>query len=85
MDPKFHILLEENNRLLEDNSRRLRRLERRSQVAFWFSMIKWVIVIGATIGFYYYFKPVLDSLTHTYQLITGHSFPSSFSSFFNKP
>jgi hypothetical protein len=84
MDPKEEILLKENQRLLEENNRMLRYLYRSSKWSAFFSILKWIIVIAATIGLFYYFKPIFDSLGSMYQTITGHSLPNGFSSFFNK-
>ncbi|PIP58093.1 MAG: hypothetical protein COX02_02105 [Candidatus Vogelbacteria bacterium CG22_combo_CG10-13_8_21_14_all_37_9] len=55
-------LSKENNKLLHDLHRNL----------WWgrfFGFIRWAVIIGSAVGFYYYFQPVLDGLIGSYQTI----------------
>ncbi len=80
-DPELKNLLRENARLENENNRMIRYIYRSTKWSSVFSVVKWIVIVAATIGLFYYLKPVIDSLATSYQTITGHQMPN-FSSFF---
>ncbi len=51
--------LEENNRILV----RMRRVQRNSQL---FRLFYWLVIVGLTLGAFYYIEPYLKQLTQIY-------------------
>jgi hypothetical protein len=59
---ELKILTQENNHLLHDLHRNL----------WWgriFGFIRWAIIIGSAVGFYYYFQPLMNGMLGSYQTI----------------
>lgn len=69
-------------RLTEENHTILKRVDRRARMAIWVSVMKWIIIIGITIGAFYYIQPFLEQISALYQQITGTKV--DFMSLFNK-
>ncbi len=67
--------IEEN---VKQNTHMLNRIERRARLSLLFSSLKWFIIIGLSLGTFYYTKPYLEQLMETYSEI------SNFGSYFNK-
>ena len=68
---ELHDEVESNTKLLEQNNKMLRKIQSTMRAKTIFSMIYWLIIIGSMFGLYYYFQPVLESVTSTYdQLIS---------------
>jgi hypothetical protein len=82
-DSEIKTLIREDIRLAEENNRMLHKISKRTRWVFIISIVKWIIVIGATIGLFYFLKPYADSLTSAYQAITGQHIPD-FSKYFGK-
>lgn len=57
---------DERNILLENNEM-LRKLLRAQRWSTFFSALRWIIIIGATVGAYYYLQPYLDQLLDLYE------------------
>ena len=57
--------------LAEENNKILRGMKRSMQLARFFSVLKWVVVIGGTVGIYYYFQPMVNQLLDTYSQLLG--------------
>jgi cell fate (sporulation/competence/biofilm development) regulator YlbF (YheA/YmcA/DUF963 family) len=68
--------LEKIENTVTENDKILNRIERRARLSMLFSSLKWIIVIGLSLGAFYYTKPYLEQLMETYNQI------SSFQSFF---
>ena len=49
----------------------LHRIERRARWALLFSSLKWFIIIGLSLGAFYYTKPYLEQLMETYSQISN--------------
>ena len=67
--------IEEN---VKQNTHMLNRIERRARLSLLFSSLKWFIIIGLSLGTFYYTKPYLEQLMETYSQV------SDFGSYFNK-
>lgn len=71
--------------LIKANHRMVRTLYRRSQYATLISVVKWVVIIGFTIGAFYYVQPYLDTVLKAYSTIAnftgGHQASTSTNAF----
>lgn len=56
---------------LRQNTTMLHRIERRARWTLLFSSLKWFIIIGLSLGTFYYTKPYLEQLMDTYSQISG--------------
>lgn len=66
MDPE---VFKEIRHTVEENNRLLHELVRAKRWGNFISLAKWVIVIGAALGVYYYFQPMIDQTFKLYQEI----------------
>lgn len=67
MDEKELIkLVEETRALSEDNNHILHSIQRRTRWAFIMKSIYWVIIIGITVGAFYYVQPYVDQVVKIY-------------------
>ncbi|MDP2704961.1 MAG: hypothetical protein U1D31_00810 [Patescibacteria group bacterium] len=71
MDPEDKRMLKKTLELAESNNKMLKKLHGDLVWRKIWSAVYWVFVLGLSLGLYYYLQPVLDSLTHTYQSLTG--------------
>ncbi len=53
--------------LVEENNKILRRLQRTARWTQFFVFVKWVVILGASFGLYYYLQPLVDGWLSTYQ------------------
>ncbi len=56
---------------LRQSNQVLHRIERRSRWALLFSSLKWFIIIGLSLGTFYYTKPYLEQLMETYSQLSN--------------
>ena len=66
MDPESKKLLEDNLKLSEENNAMLRKLLRSMHVRRILSVLYWAIIIGSTIGAFYFIQPYIDQLKDAY-------------------
>ena len=66
MDQEENKIISETLELSEENNKLLKKLVRSQQLSTVVSVIKWVIVIGASVGVYYLFQPIIDKLNEVY-------------------
>ena len=66
MDPESKKLLEENLRLAEENNKMLRSLHRSMRLRRFVSIIYWVLIIGSTVGAYYFIQPYIEQVVGVY-------------------
>jgi hypothetical protein len=71
MDPETKELIKEDLRLSQENNAMLGKLVWHQQVSRWFGIIKWVIIVGSTVGVLYYLEPLIGDLWATYQDLLG--------------
>jgi hypothetical protein len=66
MDPEVKKLLEESIKLSKDNNillHKIRSVQRWGQIA---RIFYWILIIGVTIGAFYFIKPFLGNLLNVY-------------------
>lgn len=57
--------------LVEENQMMIRNLYQRARMATVFIFIKWFIIIGITVGSFYYIQPLINNLIGIYSGISG--------------
>jgi len=57
--------------LAEENQMMIRNLYQRARMATVFIFIKWFIIIGITVGSFYYIQPLINNLVGIYGGLTG--------------
>jgi hypothetical protein len=63
--------LAEMRDLIKENHRMIRRLYKSTRISFIFSTLKWIIIIGVTIGAFVYIQPLFENLLKTYSSVGG--------------
>ena len=71
MNPNEKELLEKTYELSKENNHILRGIRSSNRWAAIFKLFYWVIIIGVSIGAFYYLQPYLDIATKTYKSIQG--------------
>jgi hypothetical protein len=66
MDPESKKLLEDTFRLSEDNNKMLHSMRRSMRVGHIMSLLYWIIIIGVSIGAFYYAQPYIDQMMKLY-------------------
>jgi hypothetical protein len=72
MQPDEKEMLKKTLELSQDNNKMLHSIKRGM---FWgrvWKIIYWVVIIGASIGVYYYIQPYIDSILNTYGSLKGN-------------
>ena len=54
-----------------DNQHMTKSVFRKARFSTWISAIKWIVIVGVTLGAFYYIQPVIDALMKTYQSVGG--------------
>ncbi len=62
MTPEEKSLLERTYKMAEDNNRLLRKIRRSGIYSSVIKTIYWIVIIGVTLGAYYYLQPYLNSM-----------------------
>ncbi len=70
---ELHKKIDDLTDLVEDNHRMIRNLHQRARMATVFIFIKWFIIIGITIGSFYYIQPLIDNVVDAYSGFSGGS------------
>ena len=65
--------IEELKEVTKDNNRLLRGIHARARITMIFNIIKWAIIIGVSVGAFYYIQPFLETLMKTYSSISSLS------------
>ncbi|GMQ95108.1 MAG: hypothetical protein BMS9Abin13_218 [Patescibacteria group bacterium] len=71
MDPEAKKLIEKNLELSKENNKMLRKMRRAMRWGKVFKLFYWTIIIGSTVGAYYYIQPFVDDLKATYGSFTS--------------
>lgn len=66
MDPKERELLEETHELVLENNKILHRLQRSARWSKFFRFVYWVLIIGTSVGAYYFLQPYIDKVIGVY-------------------
>jgi hypothetical protein len=61
----------EERKILLENNRILHKLLSAQRWATFWSILRWLIIIGLSLGAYYYLQPYLDKLLATYSQIAN--------------
>lgn len=69
MDKEDKKILRENLELNRKNNKILKKIRRGMLFSSVTRLIYWVIIIGASLGAYYYLQPYIDEIRETYQQI----------------
>jgi len=85
MDPEAKKLLEETLELEQDNNKMLRSMRRSMIWGRIMSVIYWLIIIGISVGAFYFLQPYFNKIVGLYDSISGtkQSTDNSSSSFGN--
>jgi hypothetical protein len=63
--------LEEIKEMMVENSKMIKRLHNAYRISYSVSIIKWVIIIGFTLGTFYYIQPYLENILKLYGSINS--------------
>lgn len=66
MSPEELELLKRNIAISEENNDILRSIQRSMRLSRLMSILYWLIIIGASVGAYYFIQPYLDQLVGIY-------------------
>ncbi len=69
----LHEKVDELTTMLEENSRMTKSLYNRTKFVMVVSAVKWFVIIGLTIGAFYYVQPFIDTIISVYGGVTGGS------------
>jgi hypothetical protein len=62
MDPESKKLLQDTFALAEDNNNMLHKIRRGQKWASFTRMMYWLIIIGISVGSFYYLQPYIDQM-----------------------
>ncbi|OJI08776.1 MAG: hypothetical protein COV08_03050 [Candidatus Vogelbacteria bacterium CG10_big_fil_rev_8_21_14_0_10_49_38] len=71
MDPELKILVKENLEVTKENNLVLKKILGHQRWARLLGGLKWLLIIGSTVGVFYYFQPVFNELWRTYSELLG--------------
>jgi len=63
--------LDEIKEMMVENNKMIRRLHAAYRILYTVSIIKWVIIIGFTLGTFYYIQPYLENILKLYGSINS--------------
>ncbi|MBI3888938.1 hypothetical protein HY311_04090 [Candidatus Nomurabacteria bacterium] len=66
MDPESQKLLEDTFALEQENNKMLRSMKRSMLWARIMSVLYWVLIIGISVGAFYFLQPYVDQVVKTY-------------------
>lgn len=68
---ELNAKIDELTELVIENQKMVKSLYKRAQLAAYFVAIKWIAIIGLTLGSLYYIQPYLESTLNFYQSVAG--------------
>lgn len=71
MTPEERQLLIQTNRLVEENHAMLRKMRRAALWGRAWHLLYWLIIIGISVGAYFYVQPYIDQLLNLYGGVKG--------------
>ncbi len=71
MTPEEKSLLERTYKLAEENNSMLRSIRRSTRLSLIFRAIYWLVIIGFSVGAYYFVQPYLTQLLGLYGSLSG--------------
>jgi hypothetical protein len=63
---QLHDKIDELTAIVEENQQMIKSMYRRAQIASYFVAIKWIVIIGLTVGSLYFIQPYLETLMKIY-------------------
>lgn len=69
MNPEERELLESIRKLTEENNQIVKSLRRLQRWASFWSVFRWVLIIGSALGAYYYLQPYIDQVWELYNAL----------------
>ena len=66
MSPEEHELLRRSIALSEENNDILRSIQRSMRLSRFMTFLYWVVIIGISVGAWYYFQPYVDKAVGVY-------------------
>jgi len=71
MDPELKILVKENLEVAKENNLALKKILGYLRWSRGLGALKWFLIIGSTVGVFYYFQPLLAQVLGTYSELLG--------------
>ncbi len=71
MSPEERQLLIQTHRMVEENNALLRKMHRSALVGRIFSILYWVIIIGLSVGAFYFIQPYVNQIQGLYGGLKG--------------
>ena len=71
MDPESKKLLEETFTLTQENNKMLHKVRSVQKWAIFWSWLKIVVIIGITLGSFYFLQPYINKIIDLYNSISG--------------
>lgn len=65
--------LDELTELVQENHKMTKSLYRRARLAGFAIAIKWIVIVGVTVGAFYYVQPMIDRTMNMYDTVFGKS------------
>jgi len=62
MNPEERKLLQNTFNLAEENNKMLRKVRGIQKAQAFFSVLKWIVIIGVAIGAFYFLQPYIDNV-----------------------
>jgi hypothetical protein len=66
MTPEERELIEETLAISKENNKILRSIRRSARLGFIMQICYWLIIVGISVGAYYFIQPYLEQLVDTY-------------------
>lgn len=66
MDQELRKEIEENRALIKENQKLIKKIHRSMVVGRVMSVLYWIVIIGASVGAYYFIQPYIDSALGAY-------------------
>lgn len=73
MDSESEKLLRETFELVKDNNTMLHKIRRGQKWASFMRVVYWLIIIGISIGAWYYLQPYVNKMMNLYNQVSGSS------------
>ncbi len=71
MTPEEKSLLERTLKLSEENNNILRKMRRSARISSLFHIFYWVVIIGLSVGSYYFIEPYFSALPNLMNAVQG--------------
>ena len=69
MNPYEKELLEETRKLAQENNKILKGLRTAHRWSTFFSFFYWILIVGVSVGAFYFLQPYVDTILKTYSTI----------------